>query len=1232
MAAQSSLCNEDRNLLRIRERERRSQEVLEKKDQFSKKIPLFAEPYKTNKEDELSSRIQNMLGNYEEVKEFMSNKSCQNLIGIPKSVVPLIPPGQPDYPYFPGKTSHTLPSSFQHPPRRPPVGPMVVAPRPPNHSIHYQKAQSGTEPASGLHTKSRSLSNSGSQGQGHNRGGRESQAGFQHSQSDKPGDGEGCAHELQASPLPLSPLLPCLLSSPVAPLSPLHSSQHINSRSQNSSKSHGPSYSQTKSSQDLVTGSQEKESRDSSAITLTSTAQPSSQTFPPSLTSKASAMQQKPTAYVRPMDGQDQAPFESLELKPLMEEYHEGPNEDLLDLKAKVKAELSKLETPSEPKEEPNEDISDLKAKAKAELSKLETPSKPVEQTNSIDVQSIEEILREMTRSWPPPLTALNTPTKAEPSKFPFPAKELQPEGSVAQDQKQYGTASETLPSSQPRTSMLQDDLQLSDSEESGDDQVVEKSPSSLTPPSSLQSQPKSVASAHSSSSESGSTSDSESSSDSETESHSSDSEVNDPPRAPAPEPEPPTSNKWQLDNWLTKVNPPAVPTESLSEIACGDGHEEGKKQEQGFSSNSSHRHTEPREPHHKSQVARAPRDTHLPTKRNCQKPPVPTEEPSPRQTVGIKRPSKPLVHEGSKRGLKVESDPGPLEVRDQSSKDKLKVKKIVKPKSTDRKELKSAPQEPFEKRKHKGSHQANTKSFLDPKLMEDAQTCDALIPLPQGQGTTPIRTSSHRPQDLHKEKLPLPLGEKLLSPVRDPPTLHRLVVKIDLRHLAKVPQPPRKDRHQKRTETKDLPGSRKQDLKRKATDTPEESLQKRKREEKEEPDRKKKKSEKETKSLQSSANKDSSKLKASKASFETQKKDMLLPALPPTSTAHPAPKSTKMAQKKHKTDTDDLPATDNPARNKSNHKDPLSTKHRKVEGNHTELSKGIKGSARDDTKPFPVPFLPNGTSKPRRPQLKFEKQHSKEYYFEQAQRLKHKADAMTDKTGKAFQYLEAALLFIEYGIALESDALEPKSAYSILSDTIVLIKFIMTLKPFADSSVSPHGKIFAVLRMRCQSILHMAMFGYKKDTAMRYSRLLNDHFKSNFRVIQAPSPGFARSTGLPSPLSPIPSPAGSVSSQLGSNDSNSTGHNGIGNGVGSTVTVSSHISSVTSSYVNITSYILHAYEIWEKADTLARKNKEFFAELSRATCALALTSSLTDLVHYIRQGLQWLRLEANMP
>lgn len=73
------------------------------------------------------------------------------------------------------------------------------------------------------------------------------------------------------------------------------------------------------------------------------------------------------------------------------------------------------------------------------------------------------------------------------------------------------------------------------------------------------------------------------------------------------------------------------------------------------------------------------------------------------------------------------------------------------------------------------------------------------------------------------------------------------------------------------------------------------------------------------------------------------------------------------------------------------------------------------------------------------------------------------------------------------------------------------------------------------------------------------------------------------RSTGMPSPHSPVPSPARSVSSQQGSNGSNC----GC-NGVGSSVT----IPSITSSYVNITSYVLYAYNIWEHADALSKNNK----------------------------------------
>lgn len=86
---------------------------------------------------------------------------------------------------------------------------------------------------------------------------------------------------------------------------------------------------------------------------------------------------------------------------------------------------------------------------------------------------------------------------------------------------------------------------------------------------------------------------------------------------------------------------------------------------------------------------------------------------------------------------------------------------------------------------------------------------------------------------------------------------------------------------------------------------------------------------------------------RASKASSETQKKDVL-PPLPAVSAAQPAPKSAKMTQKRPRNETDELPAMDNPAK-KSNHKDPLFVKHRKVEGNSTELSKGTKVGIQDN-------------------------------------------------------------------------------------------------------------------------------------------------------------------------------------------------------------------------------------------------------------------------------------------
>ncbi|EPY77194.1 hypothetical protein CB1_001299009 [Camelus ferus] len=246
----------------------------------------------------------------------------------------------------------------------------------------------------------------------------------------------------------------------------------------------------------------------------------------------------------------------------------------------------------------------------------------------------------------------------------------------------------------------------------------------------------------------------------------------------------------------------------------------------------------------------------------------------------------------------------------------------------------------------------------------------------------------------------------------------------------------------------------------------------------------------------------------------------------------------------------------------KGNHKDTSVSKHRKAEGKGSGSSAEHRGSSGDTANRFPVPSLPNGNSKPGKPHMKPDKQQA-DFHMKEAKRLKDKAELMTDKVGKAFKYLEAALSFIECGIAMELEGPASRSAYSIYSETVDLIN------------------------MRCQSILNMAMFRCKKDTAIKYSRTLNEHFvKTSSKVTQAPSPCVARSTGTPSPLSPMPSPAGCGGSQP---SAGSAGSSGLPPAISTPVS----IQNMTSSYVTITSHVLTAFDLWEQAEVLTQKNKE---------------------------------------
>ncbi|XP_075059053.1 AF4/FMR2 family member 1 isoform X2 [Mixophyes fleayi] len=1177
MAAQSSLYNEERNLLRIRERERRNQEALQERDTLIDNAPLFPEPYKTSKGDELSSRIQRMLGNYEDV---IGAESHLKPFGFPKSALPITSHGKSDkHRSFHSSTNRS-------------VGPlksssMVLGPR--------HRPRTATELSSGELVKSHTQSRMSLQ----ENVVREQHTGTMSVERSEKQAKEDTSAERSSTPSSISALSPLLssLSPPVEPLSPIHSSHQFDSKLRGG-QSHDKSYIHaTKSPVLTETGNREGPTTIANLV-------PSAQTFPTYLTSKTSTLPPKPTAYVRPMDGQDQAPTHSPDLKPLQEDIHEESYECHVDLKPNAKDKISKLEMHSEPFE-----------------------------TFTNEAHCVEEILKEMTHSWPPPLTAIHTPSTAEPSKFAFPTKENQHAPPAKVNHKHYDTSPKVLQSPQKGSSMLEDDLDIS--EDSDEEEVTEKPLSSSAPSSVVQSQVDSVASAHSGSVETEG-SESDSSSDSESDSGSSDSEVNVPRRSPSPVHDTSSTGIWQLGNFLVKGSQPAPLAENQNIVDHEQAsHWESKEHE--CLSPPPHESPKSVESHHKTAIWTSREDPQ--NKPSFPDPPIANETVTPRQTVGIKQPRRPVkasFQEEPKGGLTVESEPAPYRPRDQPSKEKPTVKTKVKAKSNDHKEPSTSIAHPSEKKKHKSSHNSSSTKKCPSTQTDRHQSApslpqSSLNPKVHSQSKSNHRTNITHPavvvrEDCHRDKVLLPIGDnRLLPSMRNSNKPLDLIVKIDLSMLSRIPGGSDKVNESTSKKVSGHESHHKNKEKSEKTHTHNHSKEQTKRKVSEsEKNGKHKKIKSMNDTKPSSSHKESSTKKVPKSSSEDMEKEhRQQKAMSPTQRTHKT--SEKVAQKRRPSDSSNCSQQSALSSSKSTNKKPSVPKQRKVEEKNMDHTKIHKGSAENNARPFPVPSLPNGNAKPTRPQMKFEdKLYSPEHYMKEAKKLKHKADAMSDKIGKSFNYLDAAMFFIECGIAMEADVLAPKPAYTMFAETVDLIKFIMKLKNFSDCLAPAHEKAFAVLCMRCQSVLYMAMFRYKKDTALKYSRTLGEHFKSSSRAAQAPSPCVARSTGTPSPLSPTPSPASSGGSQPGSIASNSGAQS-------SSVIIPQMIHHIASSYVNITSYFLYGYDIWEQADLLAKKNKDFFADLSAMVCPLALNSTMTELVHYTRQGLQWLRLESSM-
>ncbi|OWF45281.1 AF4/FMR2 family member 3-like isoform X2 [Mizuhopecten yessoensis] len=259
--------------------------------------------------------------------------------------------------------------------------------------------------------------------------------------------------------------------------------------------------------------------------------------------------------------------------------------------------------------------------------------------------------------------------------------------------------------------------------------------------------------------------------------------------------------------------------------------------------------------------------------------------------------------------------------------------------------------------------------------------------------------------------------------------------------------------------------------------------------------------------------------------------------------------------------------------------------------------------------------------------------------YLSRAKELKHDADNLTDKLAKSLMYTEAVLSFIQCGYAMERDHLS--DVFRMYRDTFKLITHICRFRSTNDNSMSEKEKKLAVLSFRIQSLLCQKLFKLKKSEALKFKRVIEEHNKVASKAPPAPShapsphqTNWPRTTGTPSPMSPTPSPSGSVGSNGSLGSCNEVTPSKLGGGVVALSTMSSpgsvsvphRIHSITQEYLGTVNYLVMGQDFWDQADVAMHEFKDWFAELDEPCGTLTLNSSIADLVLYVQTGLQRLK------
>ncbi|KFV60113.1 AF4/FMR2 family member 2, partial [Gavia stellata] len=666
----------------------------------------------------------------------------------------------------------------------------------------------------------------------------------------------------------------------------------------------------------------------------------------------------------------------------------------------------------------------------------------------------------------------------------------------------------------------------------------------------------------------SGSSSESESSSesDSDSESSSSDSECNEESRSATPEPEPPSTNKWQLDKWLNKVNPhnktiinnqnePHNETSSQAQSnQQTEGPNKGKLNSSLPPADSKDRAIlSPIREKAKPRVAQKTPEA----KSSKQKSPA-HNEPTSQRTTGKKQPKK--VERTSSveeynwpKPNNTSNTPKEKDTQELPEQPKVRTKAAV-GKTAPRKEPRTSTGLTSEKKKYRGPSKIVPKSreFIE----TDSSTSDSntdqeeslqakVLPACTGSGngvkvkdsgsnilsvssltSNGSNTSIDQTSNDLEEQLfsPIPIVQnELLSPLREYEELKSLWVKIDLSLLSRIPgQEPFET-----ASVKSEPREANVKHRRPSRESPTPAAEK--------PSTKSKRKHKQPESLDTFVESKKQRLEDPSASC------LLPPCISPipnhrlTSTKESSGSSVKKVAKKreeklfppplsplldepvhrrHSSDNSSFSQETNITNTSQTSSSSSSvSKHRKNENKPSSNPKGIcvkENSATEEGMHSPIfhsspllihmpsteinakmncifeftsspsaldfltlaltsvakshntptantlldtshletdvwsamPTLSNGNSEPRRPKITFDDVlHNADYYMQEAKKLKHKADALLEKFGKAVNYADAALSFIECGNAMERDPLEAKSPYTMYSETVELIR-----------------------------------------------------------------------------------------------------------------------------------------------------------------------------------------------